>query len=215
MPTNTNELTSKIEREIKFLQLLQKDLGIKLKGEETIDDTLKPNKGNSEGQAAFKKAISAEPEHLWKVYKFLPSEISISSEWEEKHIWIPVACLFVFYPQKIEEVKDPRRYNFGLSCWDLAVEINKIGESKGTERRFRALLDTSLSDIRSPLTNLVRQMKSKGIPINYPQLLADLRQWEHPNQYIQDRWARTFWRAETLDKGNSIDPPIDPTEIDN
>jgi CRISPR system Cascade subunit CasB len=213
MSISTNQSASKIEREIKFLQLLQRDLEITLKGEEIINNTLKSKKGNTEGQAAFKKARSGEPEHVRKVYRFLPREISISSEWEEKYIWIPVACLFVFYPQKIEEVKDPKRYNFARSCWDLAVEINKTGESKGTERRFRALLDTSLADICSPLTNLVRQMKSKGVDINYPQLLADLRQWDHPNQYIQDRWARTFWRAPII--GDPINPITEPANSDN
>lgn len=215
MVTSTKKLASKIEQEIKFLQLLQKNLGIILKGEGAINDTPKFSEVNTEGQAAFKRARTGEPEHVRKVYKFLPNEVSISSEWEEKHIWIPIACLFVFYPQKIEEVKDPKRYNFARSCRDLDVEINKTGESKGTERRFRALLDTSLADIRSPLANLVRQMKSKGIGVNYPQLLADLRQWDHPNQYIQDRWARTFWRAESPEKEDLVEESIKSTETES
>ena len=36
--------------------------------------------------------------------------------------------------------------------------------------------------------------------IDYAQLLADLRQWEHGDHYIQDRWARAFWGAISPDK---------------
>ena len=53
----------------------------------------------------------------------------------------------------------------------------------------------SLEDLRSPLNALVRQMKSKGVAINYPKLIADLQRWENPNQFVQDQWARDFWGA--------------------
>jgi CRISPR system Cascade subunit CasB len=42
---------------------------------------------------------------------------------------------------------------------------------------------------------MVRLMKSKKIAINYPQLVVDLCRWNHPDQYIQDKWARAFWNA--------------------
>jgi CRISPR system Cascade subunit CasB len=213
MTANVNEVEKKIADEIVFLELLKKRLVVKTE-QERKDDRKSKQKEDLAGQAILKRAMSGEPEHIRKVYEFLPNEIYISSSWEEKHIWIPVACMFVFYPQKIEEVKDSKKFNFGRSCRDLAIEINKTGESKGTERRFRALLDTSLADIRLPLANLVRQMKSKknSISINHPQLLADLRQWEHSSQHIQDRWARSFWGAAPPDEGDSTD--VDPESAD-
>jgi hypothetical protein len=51
-------------------------------------------------------------------------------------------------------------------------------------------------------------MKSKGIGIDYPKLLADLRQWENPNQYVQDLWARAFWGAPP----NSSEEPEAPSD---
>ena len=56
-------------------------------------------------------------------------------------------------------------------------------------------LDSPLDDLRSPLAALIRLLKSKGIAINYPQLIVDLCRWDHPDQYIQDNWARAFWGA--------------------
>jgi CRISPR system Cascade subunit CasB len=214
MTTSVNTAESKITREVIFLELLKKRLIVKTK-QEKEDKNEKIKKEDLGGQAIFKRAMSGDPEHIRKVYEFLPNEIRIESEWAETHIWIPVACLFVLYPQKIDRVRDPKKRNFGRSCWNLAMDIDQTGQSKGTPRRFKALLDTSLVDIRSPLNNLVRQMKSRDIPIDYPQLLIDLQQWDHPKQYIQDNWARTYWDAAPPNTEDPIEGSIEPSEIDN
>jgi CRISPR system Cascade subunit CasB len=176
----TQTPSNHLEREVQFLQ------SIKLRTEK--------DKGI---QSVFKRAISGEPEHTRRVYQFVLPYISDVFEWEQNHIWIPIACLSVFYPQLVGEGE--RRRDFGFSCRRLASETN----TEGAERRFRALLDLSLTDIQSPLTALVRQMKGRSIPIDYPKLLSDLRQWERGNQFIQDRWARTFWSVEKPDQENA------------
>jgi len=162
---------------------------------QSVSDRVKNDNG---AKAAFKRALSGEPEHIRKVYSFVLPYVGNTSEWEQEQIWIPVACLSVYYPstQKIG--------NFGHSCRGLATATN----SEGADRRFRALLDLALTDIQSPLIALIRQMASKKIAINYPQLLADLRQWEHPNQYIQDRWARAFWGAPSGSSDETEQPVI-------
>jgi CRISPR system Cascade subunit CasB len=73
-------------------------------------------------------------------------------------------------------------------------------------------LDLALADIQAPLANLVRQIKTKEIAIDYPQLLADLRRWEHPDQYIQDNWARAFWGVPNVPEGA---PPSQDGENQN
>ncbi|OLP18282.1 type I-E CRISPR-associated protein Cse2/CasB [Leptolyngbya sp. 'hensonii'] len=166
MTTTQNTTRNRLEHESQFLQ--------------AVSDRVNRDNG---AKADFKRALSGEPEHIRRVYPFVLLDVGKTSEWEQEHIWIPVACLSVYYPQTLRDVEKQR--NFGYSCHRLATA--------GADRRFRALLDLALTDIRSPLTALVRQMKSKEIAIDYPKLLADLRQWEHPNQYIQDQWARTFW----------------------
>ena len=170
-------VTNKLEREVRFLKL--------------VNDRIK---NDSEAKAGFKRALSGESEHIRKVYPFVLPFLGGVSDWEQEHVWIPVACLSVYYPQDIRE--DDKHRNFGKSCEGLA----KATTSEGADRRFRALLDLSLENIYSPLTALVRQMKSRGITIDYPRLLSDLRQWGHADQYIQDQWARTFWGAVPKDE---------------
>lgn len=181
MTTTQSTPRDRLEYESRFLQ--------------SVSDRI--NKDNG-AKADFKRALSGEPEHIRKVYPFVLPYVGNTSEWEQKQIWIPVVCLSVYYPstQKIG--------NFGHSCRSLATATN----SEGADRRFRALLDLALTDVQSPLTALVRQMKSKGIAINYPQLLADLRRWEQPSQYIQDQWARAFWGA-PLSSSEEAEPATD------
>jgi CRISPR system Cascade subunit CasB len=165
---------------------------------------------NNGAKAAFKRAMSGEPEHYRKIYEFVMPAIGHLAKWEQDYVWMPVACWAIFYPQPIaDEEGKVSRDNFGHSCQRLAAGK----ESKGTERRFRALLDTSLEDLRSPLTALVRQMKVAGVTINYPQLLADLRQWEHSSQYVQDRWAKDFWRVPSTPEETSTETAPDRLEL--
>jgi CRISPR system Cascade subunit CasB len=193
MTTNANTSISKLERANKFLKSVQEHI-----------------EKDSGDKADLKRALSGEERHLRNAYFVLRYLRDI--EWQQD-VWIFVAALSAFYPQ---EIRTEQR-NFGSSCWGLAVEINKTGESKGTARKFKALLDNSFTDIQSPLTNLVRHMKSKDIRVDYSKLLVDLLKWEHPSQYIniQDEWARSFWGAAPSNMENPIDPPIEPTEIDN
>ncbi len=190
MTITQNSTRNRLEHEIRFLKSM---------GDRTAND--------NGAKADFKRAMSGEPEHIRKVYRFVLPYVGNASEWEQNNIWIPVTCLSVYYQQPIREAEKQR--NFGHSCRGLATATN----SDGADRRFRALLDLALTDMQSPLTALVRQMKSKGIAIDHPKLLADLRQWEHPNQYIQDQWARAFWSASVLQQEEQLSQNSESTFV--
>ncbi len=193
--STTTQTTSKLD-EVKFLRSLYKRLGLTDMGEEETKKQLV----NNAGKAIFKRAMSGESRYITKAREFLPY-MGEKSVWQETHIWIPVACLSVYYPQPI--VKSERPNNFGYSCFLLQQEIQRGNpEAKGVSRRFKALLDISLGDMQTPLNALVRQIKQMKIQrkegefvIDYPKLLSDLQQWDHADQYIQDQWARSFWGA--------------------
>ena len=150
-----------------------------------IQNTVKNDSG---AKADLKRALTGEPRHRRAVYSLILRYLSETEAKYHLDQWLLVICFLAYYPQNI----DPEnKLSFGSSARRL-VSDNSSG---GPERRFRALLDTSLEDLRSPLTAMVRLMKSKNIAINYPQLLVDLWRWDHPDQYIQDKWARAFWNA--------------------
>ncbi|MCJ2543326.1 type I-E CRISPR-associated protein Cse2/CasB [Thermostichus vulcanus] len=173
----TTQTPPRLERETKFLQ--------------AIRDRIKNDTG---ARATFKRALSGEHHHLRKVYPFTLPYLAGIHEWQQD-IWIFVACLSTYHAQE----KEPTPRSFAQSCLDL----HNSSASKGVERRFRSLLDTDLVDIQSPITALVRLIKSKKdkkIPVYYPQLIADLCFWDHPDQFIQDQWAKTFWGATPLNE---------------
>jgi CRISPR system Cascade subunit CasB len=172
MSTTQTPPRNRLERETKFLQ--------------DIQDHIKNDTG---AKATFKRALSGEHHHLRKVYRFTLLYLAGIHE-QQQDLWIFVACLATYHDQDSE----PAPRSFAQSCLDLQAS----GESKGPERRFRTLLDTDIADVQSPITALVRQIKGKKdkkIPVYYPQLIADLCNWNHPDKFVQDRWARTFWRA--------------------
>jgi len=149
---------------------------------ESIERNIKNDNG---AKASLKRVLTGEPRHIRAVYSIvLPYLGGIEYNLDK---WIFVTALLAYYPQKLDR-NLPK--NFGSSASGLASETN----SKGADRRFRALLDTSIEDIRSPLSALVRQMKIKEIAIDYPQLIIDLCRWDLPDQDVQDDWARSFWR---------------------
>jgi CRISPR system Cascade subunit CasB len=167
--TTTSNKNIRLERAIAFL--------------ETLEQRTKNDSGT---KATLKRALSGDDRHIRRTYPFVLPYLDGISEWQQD-IWIFVGCLAIYHNP------DPKLTDgsFAKSCLALKNTV----QSQGPERRFRALLDTTLSDIQSPITALVRQFKSKGIKVYYPQLITDLCNWEHPDQFVQDRWARTFWQA--------------------
>jgi CRISPR system Cascade subunit CasB len=166
----------------------------RLERAKTFLDSLKQRIENDSGaKATLKRALSGDDRHILRTYPLLLPALEGISEWQQD-IWIFVACLDTYHDQE----KEPAPRNFAQSCLDL----HNSSESKGPERRFRSLLDTDSVDIQSPITALVRQIRSKKdkkIGVYYPQLIVDLCDWNHPDQFVQDRWARTFWRAAAPD----------------
>ncbi|MCZ7543321.1 MAG: type I-E CRISPR-associated protein Cse2/CasB [Anaerolineae bacterium] len=61
------------------------------------------------------------------------------------------------------------------------------------ERRFASLLAAHPDDLPFYLRQAVSYLRSKEIPINWHELMGDLRHWDHPERRVQQRWARAFW----------------------
>ena len=173
--TNTVPISSAVKHAAEFLEKIQK----------SIDK-------DSGAKADLKRALTGEPRHQRAAYPIVLRYLSENEAKYDLDQWLWVMGFLAYYEQTIDPAN---KMTFG----DSARRLKDENSSGGPERRFRALLETSIDDLRSPLTSMVRLMKSKKIAINYPQLLVDLKQWNHPDQYIQDKWARAFWNAPKSD----------------
>ncbi len=67
-------------------------------------------------------------------------------------------------------------------------------KSDSMEARFVALLNAHAEDVDAHLRYAVRLLKSYDEPLDWFRLFEDLLQWDHPEGYVQLRWARDFYR---------------------
>jgi CRISPR system Cascade subunit CasB len=65
--------------------------------------------------------------------------------------------------------------------------------SASVERRFTALLDCHADELPGHLRHAVSLLKSKGVPVDWRVLLADVQWWGHGDRFVQREWAREFW----------------------
>lgn len=87
--------------------------------------------------------------------------------------------------------------SFGRTMAALKSQPGASEES--LERRFAILLDADFDpregagELPFRLRQTVKLVLSKDGRVDWPRLLADLRQWNHPDKYVQKRWAKDFY----------------------
>ena len=65
--------------------------------------------------------------------------------------------------------------------------------SKGLDRRVENLLDADFMQLHFRLRQAVNFLHSCRVHVSWQQLLDDLLQWDHPDRFIQKRWARSYF----------------------
>jgi CRISPR system Cascade subunit CasB len=109
----------------------------------------------------------------------------------EEEIYYLIGALFAWHPS------DTEKGNFGDSLRTLAAAR---GESENLERRFIALLNCHRDDLPDHLRQNVGLLKSGAISINWIQLFKDILKWDHPDKFVQKKWAKAFWGKERPEK---------------
>jgi CRISPR system Cascade subunit CasB len=103
-----------------------------------------------------------------------------------------IAGLFAMHPQP------GGRDTLGQSF----AQIRDVSES--IEKRFVALLDADKEDVSEHLRHAVSLLKAKEVSINWPRLLQDILDWDHPSRRTQQRWARDFWTEQPTEQPEPI-----------
>lgn len=114
---------------------------------------------------------------------------------EEKAYFL-VASLIGLYPTNSWK-GDEKHNNLGKSLSFLQAESDSI------EKRFVALLNADEEDLPNHLRQIVSLLKSKEAPVNWLQLLRDIRYWNNEKNNVQRSWAKGFWGnlTESIEKG--------------
>lgn len=86
------------------------------------------------------------------------------------------------------------------STGNLGTTMRQISESRrgndSLEKRFVALLNARRPDLSGRLRHAVSLAKAAEVPVNWAQLLADLKAWDWEGHPVQRAWAGEFWRRE-------------------
>jgi CRISPR type I-E-associated protein CasB/Cse2 len=187
--------------------------------------------------ARIRRTLGKDPDRAMRAYSYVVRwtqnldeqfpQRAFNKTQHEQYEWqvgcyYQIAALFAYYHKRrswhhAAELKKSER-NFGGSLRRLDEESSKKGKaekrgdeverSKSLEKRLTALLMSRRSDLPERLRHAVALLKAEEIPIDWVQLLEDLKWWDedrahrsssNPIPSVQRRWANTFWRVTPFD----------------
>lgn len=124
------------------------------------------------------KSLSEAHNALGNFYALLPHGLP---QYQEE-VYFLVATLF------------PLAEGKGLGDFGTQLALaQSTKNSKGLDRRVEVLLDADLVQLHFRLRQAVHFLQSCRVRINWQHLLDDLLLWEHPDRFIQQRWARSYF----------------------
>lgn len=138
--------------------------------------------------AALRRSLGKSPGEAADAHRHV---LRFKPEQRDEWAYYLVAGLFAMHPESWPHKEDDNRLtNFGAS---FAWMKSQADNDSSIERRFVALLDCHEDDLPEHLRHAVSLLRSKEIPVDWLQLLRDLRNWNHEGRFVQRNWARAFW----------------------
>lgn len=115
-------------------------------------------------------------------YRILPGSVPQSQE----EVYFLIATLFPLADEGGEG-------NLGATLRKTQSEKNR----KGLDRRLEVLLDADLDQLSFRLRQTVHFVQSNRVRVNWVGLLKDLLSWNHPDRFVQQSWARSYYSIAT------------------
>jgi CRISPR system Cascade subunit CasB len=134
--------------------------------------------------AALRRGLGQKPGLAPEMYPYVIPRLPAHLNTYQESAYFLTASLFAFHPQSTQ---------YGNLGAHLAATITNEANRPPVERRFIALLSAHTDDLGKLLRHTISYLKSKEQPVNWRQLLLDLLAWDHPDRYVQKKWARAFW----------------------
>lgn len=140
--------------------------------------------------AALRRGLGKTPGEVSEMHRYVVPWLPETSNLRLEDPYYLVASLFAWHQRSWRPREgDNRLTNLGASFARLARE----DESDSIEKRFVALLDSHRDDLPDHLRTAVGLLRSHEIPIDWAQLLRDIKGWSWESRSVQRQWARAFW----------------------
>jgi CRISPR system Cascade subunit CasB len=151
----------------------------------TYLESLRDNRG---ALAALRRGMGQPPGTVADMYRYIVPWLPDEAWTRLEDAYYQIAALFAYHPDAGGTGNMGRHF---------ARTRDPQGDNTAIERRFTALLAAHPDDLDVYLRQVVSFLKSKEVPINWHQLLADVLAWGHPDRYVQKQWASAFWGRST------------------
>lgn len=91
-----------------------------------------------------------------------------------------------------------------------AHRLRAATDSGSVEARFLALLDSDDEQLPHRLRQMVKLMSSHEIAPDWAELFRDLNAWNSSSRWVQERWARDYYRQQvTVAGGDTTETAAD------
>lgn len=164
--------------------------------------------------AGLRRGLMYESDQLFLLLGHIPEQFlrQLSTRQEELD-YLLVAALFASSQLSYtEEQLEKERRNIGDSLRELAESDRIEGEGDGDgrlpeplKRRLEAMLASPREELPEHLRQTVSLLKSRGIPVDWAQLLCDLRAWNWARNPVQWDWSRAFYVGRSLNENTGGD----------
>ncbi len=156
--------------------------------------------------AALRHGLMYEEEQLFQLLAYIPQRFlqSMKTLQEEKD-YLLVAGLFAsslmcFTAEELEK----QRFNLGDSLRKLAEKRHLNSGNTDSDdllsdplrRRLDAVLACPRDELHEHLRQIVSLLTGEAVPVDWAQLLCDLRAWTWPGRPVQWDWSRAFYVGE-------------------
>ena len=142
--------------------------------------------------AALRRGLGKPPGEAADAHRYILPWLAPGTPRAAEDAAYLVAALFAWHQGSWARGEGERGpTNLGASLARLARQV----ESDSIEKRFVALLNCHRDDLPAHLRHVVGLLKTAEVPVDWRELLQDLRYWDGVARRVQRRWARAFWDA--------------------
>jgi len=159
--------------------------------------------GNRAALATLRRALTGKPSDVVRTFQYIGDWLPPGQKAQD--FYILVAGLFASHSQSTDHG------NLGMhlaALRDVALRENDAARAMMLDKRLAAMLQVRSSHLGPHLRRMISFLKQGGIPVNWSQLLRDLRHWDDPQGYVQYRWALAFWGERRSDRSQSSNTGI-------
>ena len=150
--------------------------------------------------ATLRRGAGQKPGTYPAMFPIIAPLLTAGCSQNEEARYYLIAALFACHPKNSD-------------IGNMGSHLRRTGNEntlKAVERRFSALLAAPQEDLPNYLRQAVSLLKSAEIDVNWDRLFKDLKYWDHPDRFIQRKWANAFWGKEPDNDNKNDDPQNKP-----